>query len=180
MFYHPDKDKRLGFAVTLSSERILMASSSHSSATLGHCIVSLHLSGREYKNIKLSVMANLCCDLILGHSFLCKHFSVEIPFGWPFPPLTVCRLTAIYRDTEPDPMPGDLQELDVLNPSNAPSLLQSTTENSAAENSVPAISLPPLLDDSQRTLSEDADSLNLRRSSRTRQRPLYITENYQL
>ena len=47
-------------------------------------------------------------------------------------------------DTEPVPMPGDPQELDVPNPSNAPPLQQSTTENSAAENSVPAISLPPL------------------------------------
>ena len=82
-------------------------------------------------------------------------------------------------DMEPDPMPGNPQELDVPNPFNAPHLLQSTTENSAAENSVPAISLPPLLDDSQKTLSEDADSLNLRRFSRTRWRP-YLTENYQL
>ena len=72
-----------------------MASSSHSSTTLRHCIVSLHLSGREYKNIKLSVMANLCCDVIFGHSFLCEHSSVEIPFGGPLPPLTVSRLTAI-------------------------------------------------------------------------------------
>ena len=83
-------------------------------------------------------------------------------------------------NTEPDLIPGDSQELDVLNPSNAPPLLQSITENSAAGNSVPAISLSPLLDDSQRTLSEDAVSLNLRRSSRTRRRPLYLTENNQL
>ena len=46
-FIHPDKVKRLGLAVTPSSERVLMASSSYSSTTLGHCIVSLHLSGRE-------------------------------------------------------------------------------------------------------------------------------------
>ena len=51
-------------------------------------------------------------------------------------------------NTEPDPVLGDAQDLDVPNPSNAPPLLQSTTENSAAENSFPAISLPPLLDDS--------------------------------
>ena len=83
-------------------------------------------------------------------------------------------------DTEPDPMPGDSQELDVPNPSNAPPLLHSTTENPATENSVPAISLLLLLDDSQRTLSEDANSLNLRCSSRTRRRPPYLTENYRL
>ena len=96
-FIHPDKVKRLELAVTPSSEIILMASSSHFSTTLGHCIVSLHLSGREYKNIKLSVMANLCCDVILGHSFLCEHSSVEIPFGGPLPHLTVCRLTTIIN-----------------------------------------------------------------------------------
>ena len=83
-------------------------------------------------------------------------------------------------DTEPDLMQGDPQELDVPNPSNTPPLLQSTTENSAAENSVPTTSLPPLLDDSQRTLSEDDDLLNLRLSSRTRRKPPYLTENYQL
>ena len=83
-------------------------------------------------------------------------------------------------DKESDPMPKYPQELDVPNPSNAPPLQQSTTENSAAENSVPAIALPPLLDDSQRTLSEDADSLNFQHSSRTRRRPPYLTENYQL
>ena len=76
-FIHPDKVKRLGLAVTPSSERILMASSSHSSTTLGHCIVSLHLSGREYKNIKLSVMANLCCDVIHG------QFSMRT-FSWKY------------------------------------------------------------------------------------------------
>ena len=94
-FVHPDKGKRLGLAVTPSSKRILRSSSSHSSTAFGHCIVSLHLSGREYRNIKLSVMANLCCDVILGHNFLCEHSSVEIPFGGPFPHLTVYRLTAI-------------------------------------------------------------------------------------
>ena len=94
-FIHPDKVKRLGLTVTPSSERILMASSSHSSTALVHNIVTLHLSGREYNNIKLSVMANICCDVILGHSFLCEHSSVEIPFGGPLPPLTVCRLTTI-------------------------------------------------------------------------------------
>ena len=83
-------------------------------------------------------------------------------------------------DTEPDPMRGDPQELDVPNPSNTPPLLQSTTENSTAENSVPATSLPPLLDDSQWTLSEDDDSLNLRRSNRTRRKPPHLTENYKL
>ena len=94
-FIHPDNVKRLGLAVTPSSERILLASSSHSSTTLGLCIVSLHLIGREYKNIKLSVMANLCCDVILRHGFLCENSSVEIPFGRPLPPLTVCRLNFI-------------------------------------------------------------------------------------
>ena len=120
-FIHLDKVNRLGLTVTPSSERILMASSSHSTTTLGHCIVSLHLSGREYKNIKLSVMANLCCDIILGHSFLCEHSSVEIPFGGPLPPLTVCRLTAIknipypslFTNSTPDCRPKAVKSRDI-------------------------------------------------------------------
>ena len=74
-----------------------MASSSHSSSTLGYCVVSLSLNGREYSNVKLSVMANLCCDIILGHHFLCKHSSTEIPFRGSRPSLTFCRLTAIKK-----------------------------------------------------------------------------------
>ena len=78
-----------------SSERILKASNSHSSSTLGYCVVSLSLSGRECSNFKLSVMANICRDIIFGHKFLYKHSSLEIPFGGQLPPLTVCKLTAI-------------------------------------------------------------------------------------
>ena len=43
----------------------------------------MHMSGKEYKNIKLLVMTNFSCDVILGHSFLCEHSSVKIPFGGP-------------------------------------------------------------------------------------------------
>ena len=67
-----------------------------------------------------------------------------------------------------------LQELDV----NASPLLQSTTENSAAENSVPAISLPPLVDDSHGTLLEDAELLQ--RSSRTQRTHSNLTTSFKL
>ena len=70
-------------------------------------------------------------------------------------------------DTEPDPMPRAPKNWMSLSRLTLPPL-QSTTENSAAKNSVPAISLPPLLDDSQGTLSEDTDSLSLRCYCRTR------------
>lgn len=88
-FIYPYNLKILGSVVMISSKRILMASSSHSSSTLGHCVVSLSL------NVKLSIMANLCSDIILGHKFLNQHSSVEIPFGRPLSTLTVCGLTTI-------------------------------------------------------------------------------------
>ena len=94
-FIHPDKVENLSLAVIPSTEKIRMASSSHSSNTLGHCVVNLDLSGRMYNNIKLSILADLCCDLILGHDFLQQHSSIQIPFGGPLPPLTVCGLTAM-------------------------------------------------------------------------------------
>ena len=94
-FIHPDAAQRLHLKVSPSSDRVLMASSSLFSTTLGHTIVSLDLNGRDYLNVKLSILPNLCSDIILGHSFLQRHSSVQIPFGGPLPPLSVCGLTAI-------------------------------------------------------------------------------------
>ena len=94
-FIHPDKAKYLRLCILPSSERIMMACSSHHSSTLGHCTTTLCLNGREYKDLKLSLMADLCCDIILGHDFLDQHSSVEIPFGGPLLPLIVCGLAAI-------------------------------------------------------------------------------------
>lgn len=83
-FIHPDKVKKLRLSIMPGSERILMARSSHLSPTLGYCVASFNLSGRKYRNVKLSVIASLCCDIILEHNF-----------QGPLPPLTVCGLTAI-------------------------------------------------------------------------------------
>ena len=46
------------------------------------------------KNIGISVMSDLCCDIILGHDIL-QHKSIEIAFGGTQPTLHVCTLTAM-------------------------------------------------------------------------------------
>ena len=100
-FIHPDAVQRLGLDVFPSSEKVLMASSSLSSTTLGHTTVSLDLSGRYYHDVRLAVLTNLCSDIILGHKFLRRHSSVQIPFGGPLPPLSVCGLATVKEISYP-------------------------------------------------------------------------------
>ena len=82
--------------------------------------------------------------------------------------------------TKLDSMLVDQQKLDDHIQSNTTPPLQSALENSAAENSVPPSPSSLLLDNSQRTSSEEADTLNLRRSTRIHRNPQYLAENYQL
>lgn len=64
------------------------------SHVIAYCMVNLKLKGNSYRGIKLSVMKNLCCKVILGHNFLRQHSCVEIPFGGPKPELNICGLAA--------------------------------------------------------------------------------------
>ena len=72
-----------------------MASTTLSSFTLGHCVLSLRFKDRFYPSVKLSVLDNLCTDVLLGHDFLRQHRSIEIPFEGTEPPLSLCNLVAI-------------------------------------------------------------------------------------
>ena len=75
-----------------STTQIILASTSKSSSTNGHCFVTLRHKGTEYKKVKLSVLPDLCSDVLLGHDFLQRHQSVEIPFDGNEPPLLICNL----------------------------------------------------------------------------------------
>ena len=70
---------------------VSMASTSLTSKVLGICEARIQLSDEKvYDPVTLSVMQDLCCDVILGHNFLKQHSVVSIPFGGFMPPLTVC------------------------------------------------------------------------------------------
>ena len=73
------------------SGEVSMAATSLTSKVLGVCKANIKLpDDRSYDNVTLSVIQDLCCDVILGHNFLKQHSVVEIPFGGSMPPLTVC------------------------------------------------------------------------------------------
>ena len=74
---------------------VSMASTALSSKVQGYCIVDVELDEHVYKGVHLKVLPKLCADVILGHDVLGEHESVQIPFGGPRKPLTVCGLTAM-------------------------------------------------------------------------------------
>ena len=49
--------------------KVLMASTAHSTKALGHCVVTIELTDHSYSNVELTVLPDLCADVILGHFF---------------------------------------------------------------------------------------------------------------
>ena len=54
----------------------------------------LKLKDQHYNEVKLSILPNLCSDVILGHDFLKKHEKVEILFEGPRKPFSLCGIAA--------------------------------------------------------------------------------------
>ena len=76
--------------------------------TKGFVLVDLELKGTLYRNIKLSILPNLCSDIILGHDFLGLHCKIEIPLDGKKSPLSLCSVAA--ANIEPPTLFGDLTE----------------------------------------------------------------------
>ncbi len=52
--------------------------------------------GRQYKNVRLHVLPDLCADLVLGLDFQIQHQSITLNYGGKEPPLDhVCRLNSL-------------------------------------------------------------------------------------
>ena len=78
-----------------ASGEVLMASTSQTSQVHGYCIATIQLPEHSYADVKLTVLPDLCADVIMGHDVLNQHESVEIPFGGSRPSLTVCGLATM-------------------------------------------------------------------------------------
>jgi transposase InsO family protein len=87
--------RQLSLKVFPTSGTITLASTAHRTLIKGYCLVSLSIKGELYHNIKLLVLENLCCDLLLGHDFMRLHKNVSIKFGGDRPTLSVCNLIAM-------------------------------------------------------------------------------------
>ena len=94
-FIHPRLVKSAALRVYPSSGTISMAASSLATKVEGHCFIDLKLDGRSYKKVCLSVLPNVCSDLILGLDFQSRHQSVVFQHGGPSPSLSVCGMSVL-------------------------------------------------------------------------------------
>ena len=67
-----------------------MASTSFSSQIVDTVRVDIKLSDALYSNVKLSIMNDLCVNVILGLDFQSLHQSITLSLGGSKPPLIVC------------------------------------------------------------------------------------------
>lgn len=98
-FIHPRVVKRLALRVFNSENSVTMASTTMTANGEGFCIVDMHLNGSHYDDVKLAIIPDLCCDIILGQDFQGRHESVTIQYDGSLPPLVICSVAAM--DIEP-------------------------------------------------------------------------------
>ena len=97
-FIHPKLIKQKSITTYSSGKVVSMASASLSVKALGYCEVDITLKGRDYKNLRLYILPELCVDVILGLDFQQQHESVTLKYGREQPPLTLCGLTTLSVD----------------------------------------------------------------------------------
>lgn len=91
-FIHPDLVKLHSLKVQPSQNSVTLASTSFSAQTSGVCKVNINVNGRYYEDVCLTVLSNLCADVILGQDFQKLHESVHLNYGGTLPPLVICGL----------------------------------------------------------------------------------------
>ena len=72
-----------------------MASYNFSSNTQGSVNVGFVVNGRSYSNQRLSILPDLCVDVILGLDFQSQHQTMTFNLAGDKPPIEICGLTAL-------------------------------------------------------------------------------------
>lgn len=72
--------------------QVCMATTSATSKIRGYCLIRLELLQNVYTNLKISILADLCADFIIGHDIMKQHTRVDVVFGGSRPPLSICCL----------------------------------------------------------------------------------------
>ena len=92
-FIVKDLVSKLGSEILPSSGSVGLASPNASANIIGHCYVTLSMSdGTVYNRVCLSVLSDLCTEVILGQDFMRLHDGIFIKFGGQRPTLRVCSL----------------------------------------------------------------------------------------
>ena len=105
--------KRLNVKMNRSDKQVSMALTSMESTAIGSCQLTLLVNNREYQNIKVDILQNLCSDIILGHDFQKQHSKVTFQFEGSQPeliikPLAKSNVTALDKCnpmSQPKPKP---------------------------------------------------------------------------
>ena len=85
----------IGLKMEPEESDVRMAAGEVSLPVLGYCTISLLLQGRHYPDVRVSVLKDLCTDLILGTDFQSRHSKLIIDYGGLEPPLTFCAMAAM-------------------------------------------------------------------------------------
>ena len=93
-YINTDIPSRQGWKVHPSKALINMASTSLTKETAGHVKVRLKYKKRYYNDFKLSLLPNLCCDIILGHDFIKLHTNLIMNFQSKKETISVCGVAA--------------------------------------------------------------------------------------
>ena len=97
-FIHPDVVKLHSLKVQQSQSAVTMASTSFSTQTTGFCTADIQFNGRVYESVRLTVLPQLCANIILGQDFQKLHESVTLAYGGHLPPLVICELNVLNVD----------------------------------------------------------------------------------
>ena len=73
--------KMLKLKIKPSTRNISMALSTMNTTISGYCKIDLKLNGHDYKNVRLSLLKDLCSDVILGHDFQKQHQHLKFNLG---------------------------------------------------------------------------------------------------
>ena len=87
--------KRLKLNIVPCEDEVTLADASVKTKVDGTCVVNFRMKNRNYKDMKLFVLDNLCADVILGQDFMKQHKSVVFEFGGDQPPIYISALTAM-------------------------------------------------------------------------------------
>lgn len=113
-FINQDSALRLNIPVVPNAckEEVSMASTTMRSTIKSHCKVDLTLPNCAYKGVTLSVLPNLCSDVIVGHDILKRHSSLQVQFGGSEAPLNICSVAVanvepveLFANLSPDCKP---------------------------------------------------------------------------
>ena len=88
-FVHPRVVDTYALPVVENNDSVSLADKSLTNSC-GHCFVDLMVGQRTYSSQKLSIMKNLCVDVILGLDWQARHVSLTFKFDGPEALIELC------------------------------------------------------------------------------------------